>query len=110
MKRVLIDGLMPGMILAKPVTNGSGLPVVAAGAELDSAIIQRLGNLGLNSVYVEGEADDADGKTLAELQADLEHRFRGVDQDPVQRMILQRLKHHLVSSHGVREQDGSVAS
>ena len=38
MKRVEIDELLPGMVLAKPVTNASGLPVVALGAELDRSM------------------------------------------------------------------------
>lgn len=106
MKRVVIDELTPGMRLAKPVTNANGLPVVAAGAELDSSIIDRLGRLGLASVYVEGEAGDTAGKTLAELQAELEHRFRGVKQDPVQQKILQHLASHLRSVHGVHDREG----
>lgn len=110
MKRVIMEELLPGMILAKSITNSTGLPVVPAGAELDSPIIERLASLGLTSVYVVGESGDRAGKTLAELQADLEHRFRGVGQDPVQRMIVQRLKALLAATHGVREQDPSTPS
>lgn len=35
MKRVVIEELTPGMILAKPVTNNTGLVVLPLGAELD---------------------------------------------------------------------------
>ncbi len=35
MKRVILTELLPGMVLAKPVTNSAGLPVVAEGAVLD---------------------------------------------------------------------------
>ncbi len=31
MKRVILTELSPGIILAKPVTNSAGLPVVAEG-------------------------------------------------------------------------------
>ena len=103
MKRVVLDELLPGMVLAKPVTNASGLPVVALGAELDRSMIDRLRQLGLASIYVEGDAGNTTGKTLAELEAELEHRFRKVHQDPVQRLILQHLRKHLQTTHGVHE-------
>lgn len=99
MKRVVIEELLPGMILAKAVTNANGLPVVAAGTTLDSFMIDRLQRLGLTSVYVEGDAEDAGGKTLTELEAELELRFRRVAQDPVQQMILRTLRKHLHATH-----------
>jgi hypothetical protein len=107
MKRVVIDELLPGMVLAKPVTNAAGLPVVAAGAELDSSIIDRLQQLGLTSVYVAGNAGDTTGKSLTELEAELEHRFRKVLQDPLQAKILHHIRDHLRATHGVQEQEGS---
>lgn len=106
MKRVVIDELLPGMVLAKPVTNTAGLPVLAAGAELDSPMIDRLQQLGLTSVYVEGGAEDSTGKTLAELEAELEHRFRNVLQDPLQALILRQMRAHLRATHGLQEQGG----
>lgn len=99
MKRVVIEELLPGMILAKAVTNTNGLPVVAAGTTLDSFMIDRLQRLGLTSVYVDGDPGDAGGKTLTELDVELEHRFRRVAQDPVQQMILRTLRKHLHATH-----------
>ena len=84
MRRVVLRELLPDMILAKPVTNANGLPIVAAGTILDAAMIERLRQMDLPSVYVEGEALDSSGKTLAELEAELDHRFRHVAHDPVQ--------------------------
>lgn len=108
MKRVVIDELLPGMILAKPATTASGLPIVARGAELDHLMIDRLRQIGLTSLYVEGEVDDVAGKTISELEAELEHRFRKVRQDPIQQMILQHLHQHLQATHQVHEQEGST--
>ena len=100
MKRVVIQELLPGMILAKPVTNTNGLPIVAVGTTLDSSIIERLHRLELTSVYVEGDAEDRDGKTLTELEAELERRFRRVvTHDPIQQMILRVLRKHLHATH-----------
>ena len=99
MKRVVIQELLPGMILAKPVTNTNGLPIVAVGTTLDSFIIERLHRLELASVYVEGDAEDRSGKTLTEMEAELEHRFRRVTHDPIQQMILRVLRTHLHATH-----------
>lgn len=99
MKRVVIEDLLPGMILAKPVTNANGLPIVAVGTTLDGFIIERLQRLELASVYVEGNPEDSNGKTLSELEAELELRFRRVAQDPVQQIILRTLRTHLRATH-----------
>lgn len=100
MKRVVIEELLPNMVLAKSVTNANGLPIVAAGTILDSVMIDRLQRLGLTtSVYVEGNSEDTSGKTLTELETELEHRFRRVVHDPLQQMILRTLRKHLHTTH-----------
>ncbi|GKS64006.1 hypothetical protein YTPLAS72_13100 [Nitrospira sp.] len=101
MRRVVPQDLEPNMILAKPVTNANGLPIVAAGTILDVAMIERLRQMDLPSVYVDGETLDCGGKTLAELEAKLDHRFRQVAHDPVQQLILQALRIHLRTTHGL---------
>lgn len=87
MKRVPITELLPGMVLAGPVNNAAGLPVMATGGTLNGSIIDRLSQLSLTSVYIEGTEDDSTGKTLEELHAEGEHRFRSVHQDPIQARI-----------------------
>ncbi len=101
MKRVVIHELLPDMVLARPVTNSNGLPIVAAGTTLNVALIERLRQMDLPSVYVEGHALDSGGKTLEELEAELDHRFRDVMQDPVQQLILRTLRTHLRTTHGM---------
>ncbi len=99
MKRVVIEELLPDMILVKSVTNANGLPIVAVGTLLDAPMIERLQRMGTTSVYVEGDAGSAGGKTLTELEAELDHRFRHVTQDPVQQLILKTLRAHLHATH-----------
>ena len=106
MKRVVIEELSPGMVLAKAVTNANGLPVVAARTTLDGFMIDRLQRLGQTSVYVDGDTDDTSGKTLTELEAELEHRFRRVSDDPVQHMILRTLRTHLHTTHSTMPASG----
>jgi len=100
MKRVVIHELVPDMVLARPVTNANGLPIVAAGTSLDAALIERLRQMELPSVYVEGDDLDAGGKTLEELEVELDHRFRYVVKDPIQQLILRTLRTHLRTTHG----------
>lgn len=101
MRRVVLHELLPDMVLAKPVTNANGLPIVAAGTILDAAMIDRLRQMELPSLYVEGDALDSGGKTLAELEVELEHRFRHVAQDPIQQLILRTLRAHVRATHGM---------
>lgn len=101
MKRVVVYELLPDMVLARAVTNANGLPVVAAGTLLDAAMIERLQQMGLPSVYVEGDALGSGGKTLAELEAELDHRFRHVAHDAIQQLILRTLRTHLRTTHGM---------
>jgi adenine deaminase len=101
MRRVVLHELLPGLALAKPVVNANGLPIVAAGTILDAAMIERLRQMELTSVYVEGDAMDSGGKTLVELEAELDHRFQHVAQDPIQQLILRTLRAHLRATHGI---------
>ncbi|MBH0203321.1 MAG: hypothetical protein HP496_13735 [Nitrospira sp.] len=101
MRRVVLHELLPDLVLAKPVTNANGLPIVAVGTILDAAMIERFRQMELTSVYVEGDALDSGGKTLAELEAELDHRFRHVAQDPIQQLILRTLRAHLHATHGM---------
>lgn len=111
MKRIILTELLPGMVLAKPVTNSAGLPVVADGAVLDEVMIARFKKLDLASVYVEGEAEPSGGKTLAELEIELNHRFRYVCQDPLQQNIVAALREHLHHTHGTAElEEGTTTS
>jgi hypothetical protein len=110
MKRVVIQELRPGMVLVKPVTNANGLPILAAGTTFDEAMIERLKRMELTSVYVEGDAGDSNGKTLMELEAELDHRFRHVAEDPIQQLILRSLRRHLHASHGTAPTTNSPAT
>lgn len=101
MKRVVVYELLPDMVLARPVTNANGIPIVAAGTVLDATLIKRLQQMELPSVYVEGDALDSGGKTLDELEAELDHRFRHVAHDPIQQLILRTLRTHVRATHGM---------
>lgn len=103
MKRVPIDQVVRGMVLAKAVTNAAGLVVLSAGIELTEATIARLETMGVTAVYVEG-APGEEGtpvKTLAELDRELDQRFRNVAADPIQTRIREAVRRHLHATHAV---------
>ncbi len=64
-------------------------------------MIARFKKLDLPSVFVEGETGSAGGKTLAELEVELEYRFRHVCQDPLQQTILTAVDGKLAGIEGL---------
>lgn len=104
MKRIPLDAVTPGMTLAKPVTNQSGLTVLAAGTVLDQDLIGRLERMNLNAVFVEGTADEPERMSLADQEQRLTHRFRKVADDPIQQMIRDAVRHHLRATYAVLPQ------
>ena len=99
MRRVSIQEAMPGMVLAKPVTNSSGVVAVAVGLTLDEALIERLEQMGKQAIYVEGEAQDVT-ISLEECERDLDRRFRKVEQDARQMKIREAIRRHLKARAG----------
>lgn len=95
MKRVPLDEAEPGMVLAKPVTNQTGVTVLPAGTELDQELLKRLDRMNLTAVYVEGAASAAEAKSPADLEQDLNQRFRKVAGDPTQVMIREAVRRHV---------------
>lgn len=70
----------PGMVLAKPIADREGVPLLTAGTELDSAMLERLIRRGVGAVSVL-IPDTRDERMIAEEIAAIEkriaHIFRG---------------------------------
>ncbi|MBI3602976.1 MAG: hypothetical protein HY205_00800 [Nitrospirae bacterium] len=101
MKRLPIEQLTPGMVLAKPASNPAGQMILPAGAELTEALIVRLQDMGLTSAHVENSPGEggAPAQTLAELEQALDRRFRKVTEDPELMRIREAVRRHLRSTH-----------
>ena len=80
MKKVLIEKLKPGAKLAKPVVNDAGMILIGEGTVLSDTHINRLQNMSIGSVFVEGTAGPA--KTREEVIAELDARFRKTENEP----------------------------
>jgi hypothetical protein len=102
MKRVSIDEAAPGMSLAKPATNPAGQTLVGAGTELDEPLIARLRQMGVAMVHVQEPSDEggAQAERLAQLELELDRRFRRAAGDPVSEMIREAVRRHLHAAHG----------
>lgn len=76
-----------GMILAREVArpeNPAGAPICGKGVELTSSLIERLKNMDVQHVCVEGHPVWQEGdKTLDVQLAELEHRFRKAGSHPL---------------------------
>ncbi len=100
MKKVPLHETVPGMVLAKPITNASGLVVAAAGLMLDEQMIAHLERMGKTVVHVEGAGEEA-SKSLEDLERELNARFRKVEGDPQLLRIQEAIRRHLREQSGV---------
>jgi hypothetical protein len=80
MPRIPIWKVVPGQTLARPVTNGSGLVMMPAGTDLTPALIERLANLGVDTIVVLGD-EAAVRRSPDAIQRGLDELFAGHEQD-----------------------------
>ncbi len=93
MKRIPASQLEPGMKLAKPVTAGSGMVLLGEGTELTAARIERIQDMNIASVFVEGPPVQAVGKE--EALDNLDARFSRVEGKPAMDRIKRIVKEHI---------------
>jgi hypothetical protein len=92
MKKVPIDKLEAGMILAKPVLRGS-MVILAEGVELTDTWISRIEDMDIEYLFVEGAAEQA--IPLEEALASLDARFRRVEGEPYMSLIRKIVREHI---------------
>lgn len=104
MQRIPISLAKPGMLLAKDLVrpeNPAGPAICGKGMELTDSLLERLRNMGIQSLTVQGHPVWMDGdKTLEQLLQELDHRFSHVDQDPLTSCLKDVYRKYLISSRG----------
>jgi hypothetical protein len=80
MQKIPLSLAKAGMKLAKPITKANGMPIIAAGVELSEALISRLDGMGIDKVFVVGDAV-ALSQNPSERVARLDHLFRRMQDD-----------------------------
>lgn len=98
MPRISVEKLEPGMRLAKPVTNRSGLVMLAEDTELTTALIEKINGLDIGGVYVQGMTRPDVSKD--EMLAGLDRRFKRVEHEPYMNMIKEAVREHIEGLYG----------
>jgi len=93
MAKIPVSSLKPGMKLTKPVVNNAGMVLLGEGTELTDTLIERLLNMDIGSVYVEGTANP--GKSKEEMLAELDARFKKTENEPNMGTLKRLLKEHI---------------
>jgi hypothetical protein len=93
MQKIPLSLAKPGMKLAKPVTKANGMPIIAAGVELTESLIDRLEGMGIDKVFVVGDAVAA-SQNPTERVARLDHLFRRLEEDPFQAKVKRYLREY----------------
>lgn len=92
MQTIPIALAAPDMVLAREVKradNPQGPPICGKGTVITAALLERLRNLGVKTLTVEGRPVELEGeKTLDDMLADLDRRFSKVEGNP----LMQRLR------------------
>ncbi len=93
MARVATKDLVPGMRLARPILNKSGLPILGEDTELTQAIIDKIQGMDIQDVNIKGLS-----RKLApqeEVLAQLDQRFKNVEGKPYMDVLKRLLTEHI---------------
>ena len=94
MRRIAVDEVQAGDLLAEPLENDQGKMLLPKGAKLSSAVISRLRGWGIKSLAVEG--DDPDFASTDNLIEALEIRFSDLEEDELMMRIKTVARSHLL--------------
>lgn len=92
-RRIPVQELKPGMRLAKPVENSSGMVLLGENTELTIEFIDKIKNMGIGSVSVQGSYTPA--VPCEELLADLDRRFDKIQNEPYMDTLKRILQEHI---------------
>jgi hypothetical protein len=98
MPKIPVEQLKPGMKLARPLQNSSGMVLMAEGTELTEARISKIENMGVDSVFIDGPSRPARPKE--ELLASLDRRFAKVEGNPNMALIKKAVREHIEAMYG----------
>lgn len=102
MQRILIAQAGPGMILAKEILNPDGMVLCGAGTELSEALIERLTNMDVVDITVEGHPVNIEGeKTLQEELHEIDLRFQRVEDIAPLMYLKKRIQARLAASRSL---------
>ena len=92
MRSVSVDSLEPGMTLAKPLSKGN-MVILGEGTVLTRAWIDRIEDMGIEQIYVEGTS--AQAISIEDALGRLDARFRNTISEPYMRDIKKSVETHI---------------
>lgn len=93
MPKITVSRLEPGMKLAKPITAKNGMIMLGEGTELSAAWIERIADMDITSVFVDGPTIQTVSKE--EALDGLNARFSHVEGKPYMNAIKKLVKAHI---------------
>ncbi|HPK53269.1 MAG TPA: hypothetical protein PK114_02345 [Smithellaceae bacterium] len=93
MPKIQASKLEPGMKLAKPVLAKSGMVMLGEGAELSETWIERIQDMDIAAVFIEGPPVQTISKE--EALANLEARFAKVEGKPYMNLLKKIVREHI---------------
>jgi hypothetical protein len=93
MVKIPVSKIEAGMKLAKPVAAKSGMVMLGEGTELTAKWIERIQDMGITNIFVEGPPVQAVPRE--EALANLDARFAHVEEKPYMNAIKKIVKQHI---------------
>jgi hypothetical protein len=93
MPKIPVSKLEPGMKLAKPITTKNGMVMLGEGTELSATWIDRIRDMDITNVFVDGPPIQA--ISLDQALANLDARFVNVADKPYMNLIKKIVKEHI---------------
>jgi hypothetical protein len=105
MRRVSVEKIESGMVLAKEVRGRSGNVLLSKGVALNPFIGRRLKNWEIVFVHVEGEEESSEEVSAVrvspeEVKAGLEKKFSGTLHDAIMKQIFAAVYQHRIQNAG----------
>jgi len=93
MPKILANKLEPGMILGRPIVGKNGMIMLGEGTELTEKWVERIQDMEITSVFIEGPPIQTISKEDA--LANLDARFKLVEGKPFMNSIKRIVQEHI---------------
>jgi hypothetical protein len=93
--KIALDKLEAGMKLAKPVENSSGMVLLGENTELTVELIDKIKDMGIDSVYIQGMSKPS--VPMETMLSALDDRFKTVESEPYMDILKKVFKDHIAS-------------
>ncbi len=93
MSKIALDNLQAGMKLSKAVQNSSGMVLLGENTELTVELIDKIGGMGVDSVYIQGLSKPS--MPIEAMMAQLDGKFANIEKEPYMDTLKRVLQDHI---------------